>query len=850
MSFEVTVTPTVYNVEVEVNPSVEPFDVQVITQQDLADLVEEAKQYAEDAEDSADSASASASSATASATTATNQANIATNQALLASAARLNAQNAANDAEDSADASALSASSALASATSAELDAIATASDRVQTGLDRQATGADRVQTGLDRVATGADRVQTGIDANTASTQAGVATTQAGIATTQAGIATTQAGNALTSANDAEDSANAAAASAASAAQVGTSTLLTGFTTGANTTILGTDTILGAFQKAQGQINARVSGTGVAGQVSFWTGTGTQSGDTKLTFNSSTGLLTLDGDLTLTGAQTIQTSTGNLTIATGGGNGNIFITPNGTGQVIIGNNDTNTQYALLGASIGRRLVFENFVNNSRNNAGHRINASDSSGALSLATVGTDRLFIQSNGNVGINTTTDSGFRLDVNGTARVQSNLTVTATNATGDFATIDGSNILRRRTAAQVLTDIGAQATLTNPVTGTGASGQVAFWSGTGSQTGDSGLTWDNTNKSLALQPVATTQPRFFISHIDSSTTFAGTNQQAVIRITNTDLTNNNFSSIQSNSGGLLDSIIGFRHVNHSLAYGDIFFGTRGAGGFGARMVINSAGNVLIGTSVDAGFRFDVNGTARVQGALTTNLTAGSVPFIGASGLLTQDGSNLFWDNTNKRLGVGTNVIDAKFQVFETGAGNMFVAIQKSDTTAGNSVNLDFTVAPSYVPAITNYGGRLRYTRTGANGVGNWDIMSADSTGAPISRFRIFNGGNVLIQNGGTFTDAGFRLDVNGTARVQGDFTLTGGSNVVLATATGTRIGTATNQLLSLWNATPIVQPTTSVAGATRVGGGGTTLTDTDTFDGYTLAQIVRGLRNFGAFA
>jgi len=281
MSFEVTVTPTVYNVEVEVNPSVQPFDVQVITQQDLADLVDEAKQYAEDAEDSADSASASASSASASATTATNQANIATNQALLASAARLNAQNAANAAEDSADASALSASSALASATSAELDAIATAADRVQTGLDRVATGADRVQTGLDRVATGADRVQTGIDANTASTQAGVATTQAGIATTQAGIATTQAGNALTSANNALNSANAAAASASSASQTGTSTLLTGFATGANTTILGTDTILGAFQKAQGQINARVSSN-------LFTANGTLAGNRTITLGGFT----------------------------------------------------------------------------------------------------------------------------------------------------------------------------------------------------------------------------------------------------------------------------------------------------------------------------------------------------------------------------------------------------------------------------------------------------------------------------------------------------------------------------------------------------------------------------------
>jgi hypothetical protein len=59
MSFEVTVTPTVYNVEVEVNPSVQPFDVQVVANKDLSDLVNEAKQYADDAEDSADSASAS-----------------------------------------------------------------------------------------------------------------------------------------------------------------------------------------------------------------------------------------------------------------------------------------------------------------------------------------------------------------------------------------------------------------------------------------------------------------------------------------------------------------------------------------------------------------------------------------------------------------------------------------------------------------------------------------------------------------------------------------------------------------------------------------------------------------------
>lgn len=65
-----------------------------------------------------------------------------------------------------------------------------------------------------------------------------------------------------------------------------------------------------------------------------------------------------------------------------------------------------------------------------------------------------------------------------------------------------------------------------------------------------------------------------------------------------------------------------------------------------------------------------------------------------------------------------------------------------------------------------------------------------------------------------------------------------------------GLRIGSANTSLVGLWGATPIVQPTTAIASATRVGGGGTALTDTDTFDGYTLSQIVKALRNIGALA
>jgi hypothetical protein len=59
--------------------------------------------------------------------------------------------------------------------------------------------------------------------------------------------------------------------------------------------------------------------------------------------------------------------------------------------------------------------------------------------------------------------------------------------------------------------------------------------------------------------------------------------------------------------------------------------------------------------------------------------------------------------------------------------------------------------------------------------------------------------------------------------------------------------VGTATSHKLGFFGVTPIIQPSTGGASATLVSGGGTGLTSTDTFDGYTLAQVVRALRNLG---
>jgi len=98
---------------------------------------------------------------------------------------------------------------------------------------------------------------------------------------------------------------------------------------------------------------------------------------------------------------------------------------------------------------------------------------------------------------------------DVSGDLIINGNLSITGTASISTinpssttasiFLTTEGDEV-RSRTADEVLIDIGAQAALTNPVTGTGSTSQISFWTGTTSQSGDSDLIWDDMNKILEV--------------------------------------------------------------------------------------------------------------------------------------------------------------------------------------------------------------------------------------------------------------------------------------------------------------------------------------------------------------
>jgi hypothetical protein len=242
--------------------------------------------------------------------------------------------------------------------------------------------------------------------------------------------------------------------------------------------------------------------------------------------------------------------------------------------------------------------------------------------------------------------------------------------------------------------------------------------------------------------------------------------------------------------------------------------------------------------------------------GAIGGTLATGQVAFGTAANTVGGD-NGLFWDNTNKRLGVGLNNPDVQFQVlstlkvgqFETTNGTLEIASSQGPKTTfqqvGNNLNISNTTgAPIGTILFTNklrtvsfsndIGGTFRIPRanqgllnSNTNGflVENQTTTVSNSTATFIStsgsgsiirstsygttgvsadiNFQFGGGGNpadstittpVIFKKSGnilinTTTDAGFRLDVNGTARVQGVITgsVTSGTLTLGAAAANT---------------------------------------------------------------
>lgn len=249
-------------------------------------------------------------------------------------------------------------------------------------------------------------------------------------------------------------------------------------------------------------------------------------------------------------------------------------------------------------------------------------------------------------------------------------------------------------------------------------------------------------------------------------------------------------------------------------------FFGN----GNEALRIVGSTGNLLVNTVTDAGFRLDVNGTARVNAQLevnSTNSTQGillkhfalattatqiyynspdAVTYFdtlfnynasssfGSYNFRTKNSSNvltsrLFIQGWDGSVGIGTTTPAATLDV--NGTARVTTQLSVGSEISVGSLGIDGYVYLNRASTGGNVGG-IRAQSSGSeiggggfidrilcsNGSGLFFYTWTGSGSVSNQRMQIFGtSGNVLIQNGGTFTDAGYRLDVNGTARVQDTF-------------------------------------------------------------------------------
>ncbi len=214
--------------------------------------------------------------------------------------------------------------------------------------------------------------------------------------------------------------------------------------------------------------------------------------------------------------------------------------------------------------------------------------------------------------------------------------------------------------------------------------------------------------------------------------------------------------------------------------------------GGNNPLFIQTVGGNVGIGTTTNSGFKLDVNGTTRIQGNLTTNLTQGSIPFIGASGLLSQDNAALFWDDTNDRLGIANTSPSYNLDISGNGrvTANSFLASSTGNVGIGTLTPTTFTNYTSmHLRGRTASGGSVLLLSTSGDEhivrlVGDSDSLIGTYSNTPFSIFtngsgraKFFANGNVAI---GTLTDSGFKLDINGTTRIQNTLTVSSGGALV----------------------------------------------------------------------
>lgn len=441
-----------------------------------------------------------------------------------------------------------------------------------------------------------------------------------------------------------------------------------------------------------------------------------------------------------------------------------------------------------------------------------------------------------------------------------------------------------------------------TTPVT-SGTDGRVFFQAG-GVIQQDSAFFWDNTNKRLGIGTTPSTSRlnvlstnntdadmQIRIGSTDAATRFytigrESANGQLAFRWggeagalgaqfyfpVTTFNTITSSSSDQGTSrlrvgntgvGGRTFALVAGVH-NSSQSNFSLYDETAGV----TRFIIDTSGNLALGTGTTTpGARLDV----RAQGALSTDIAFRVRNSANTADIFSVNGNGVFYKpHASSNNDVAQDVFVSqmsdgrnKIRLFTKGSSNVSSAIGISfQSDAAGSFISSYTLSGAFLNSGSSYqdNGGLSVFNVGTSNVAGYSFLRLKNNLGTQDNIYLSRTGTIILNPDNSNAQVRGLSIFGGILGASADRVISIGSG----TAPTTSPADAFQQYsadITAGNAAPhfrtengaivkVYQETTGVGASTLVSAIGTPLTDTDTFDGYTLKQIVKALRNQGLLA